>query len=276
MKITTDPARTAKRLTALEAYFHKNVLTADGDFVCKSAAACSASALAQKDTTFHVGQGTSVSPHYDTAIDGVPFRVLIVPMETGRTRERVQLTERTEEVQALIPKPYKKWNPHMRGVGYAQRLAYGIPLAYDDERMWLDTNNGRVHLLDSYAMANLALCSAVLKGKTTSKCTNTIKNNCLPHLVATMDILEPTLVISQGAKLPEHLNREFNTLERHTPNLATCKLNGRVFIWVSLYHPTRNWEWLSREYLHDTVVPAITEGRARALRLAEDGSASTT
>lgn len=54
--------------------------------------------------------------------------MLILPIEAGRARSRVSLDQRTEEVQRLIPLPWRLWNPHMRGVGIALRLAFGVDL----------------------------------------------------------------------------------------------------------------------------------------------------
>lgn len=267
MTISTDPVLTAERFANLETYFDREVLTTQGEFVCTSAKSCAASAFAKPNASFHVAQGTAVSPHYDTFFDGHPLRVLVVPMETGRERERVQLAERTDEVRALIDRPWKSWNPHMKGVGSALRLAFGIPLGDDDAGLLLDTESGPVHVLDAYAMANIALCSAIETGSTESRSTSVIRTNCLRHLVATIDVLQPTMVISQGARLTSPLTKRFKIVESHSPNLATCELNGGTFIWANLHHPTRHWEHLSRPYLTEVVEPTIIEARTRALGL---------
>jgi hypothetical protein len=86
-----------------------------------------------------------------------------------------------------------------------------------------------------------------------------------------MDVLQPTLVISQGATLAGPLSGRFELVEQHSPNLATCTLNSNAFPWANLYHPTRNWEHLSRAYLAEVVAPTIAEARRRALELAATG-----
>jgi hypothetical protein len=51
--------------------------------------------------------------------------------------------------------------------------------------------------------------------------------------------------------------------------LTDCDLNGNRFVWVGLWHPTRNWSTINQPYFRDTVVPAITMARKRALKLAQ-------
>ena len=156
---TTDIAATARRLAALDAYYSAAVLNGD-HFICSTASACESSA-AKPGLGFFEAQGSSVSPHYDVVEDGRPVRVLLVPMETGRESRRVSIEERTAEVLALRDKPWRQWNPHMRGVGLALRLAFGRGAAEDPEGLLLPTPDGPVHVLEAYAMANLLLCSAV-------------------------------------------------------------------------------------------------------------------
>ena len=264
-RFTTDLHATRRRLAALDAYYSAAVL--DGDrFVCASAAACEASA-AKPGVGFYEAQGSAVGPRYDVWEDGVPTRVLVVPMETGRPRTRVSVEERTAEVQVLAQRPWRRWNPHMRGVGLALRLAFGRGLGDDDEGLHLPTVEGPVHLLDAYAMANLLLCGAVQVGTVNSRSTRVMRRNCSRHLAATIDVLEPTLVISQGQTVSAPVASVVDVVERHSERVATCSVNGRRFVWVDLHHPTRLWSSLGHSYLHEFVVPAITMGREVARSL---------
>jgi hypothetical protein len=52
-------------------------------------------------------------------------------------------------------------------------------------------------------------------------------------------------------------------------NLARCDLDGNQFIWAALWHPTRFWSAINQPYFQETVVPAITAARKRALKLAQ-------
>lgn len=110
---TTDPQATRRRLAALDAYYSAAVL--DGDrFVCASAAACEASA-AKPGVGFDEAPGSAVGSRYDVWEDGLPTRVLVVPMETGRPRTRVSVEEWTAGVQLLAGRSWHQWNPHLRG-----------------------------------------------------------------------------------------------------------------------------------------------------------------
>lgn len=263
--VTTDPAASARRWADLDAYYQGHVLAADGAFVCRCGAECSNSALRRADTGFFEAQGNMVGRHYDVRVGDVPLRVLVIPMETGRARTRVSLEARTEEVRVRIGTPWRSWNPHMRGVGLALRIAFGIPLDEDDNKYWLDTGAGPVHVLDAYAMCNLLLCSAVRLDTTTSRSTPVMRSNCSRHLRAAVEILQPTLVISQGATLIKPLNALFEVGKRHSPTLAEASLGDTPFVWAHLRHPTHNWDWMARPYFTDVVVPTLTEARARAL-----------
>lgn len=265
---TTDPAATRRRLAALDDYYSRAVL-ADGEFVCEHAAACEASAK-RPGTGFFEAQGSCVSPQYDVAEDGVPMRLLVVAMETGRERSRVTVEERTTEVRQLVGRPWRSWNPHMRGVGLALRLAFGGNLGDDERGLHLATSDGPVHVLDAYAMANLLLCSAVQLGSVTSRSTSTMRRNCAPHLGATIDILEPTLGIPQGTTVSAPFESLVDVVDTTSPNVAVCERNGRTLVWVNLHHPTYAWSWLTHEYLHRTAAPAITVGRRVARAIAAD------
>ena len=123
-------------------------------------------------------------------------------------------------------------------------------------------------------MTNLLLCSAVLKeGSQKSLAPTGHARQLCRHLVETIGILQPTLVISQGWGLVPTLRE----LRRCTPDqpqhrplvLADCDLDGNRFVWVALWHPTRFWSTINQRYFRETVVPAITAARKRALKLAQ-------
>jgi len=171
----------------------------------------------------------------------------------------------------------------MKGVTLALRLALGLPYKDRHGQPLIDHQTERVtftdgtdaHLFECFAMANLLLCSAVLKeGSQKSLATPVMRENCAEHLVETIGILKPTLVISQGWSLVDTLRDSFGDIHQINLNipkcyLADCDLNGNRFVWVALYHPTRNWSTINQPYFRETVVPAITAARKRALKLAQ-------
>ena len=263
VEVVSDSHATAGRRRRLESYMNAHVL-ADDQFVCRHQGACKASALRQQGVAFHEGQLSYVGRHYDLRCGGCEVRVLIVPMENGGPPGHVSLDERSRQVRIRIHDAFGHRNPHMRGVTLALQLAFGLPLGTTDGE-WLASNTGPIHILDGYAMANLLLCSAVHVGTTTSKATSAMRANCIEHLVKTIEILEPTLIISQGKTVEPTLRAAFESDEQIDDRVWKAKCADSEFVWVALHHPTRNWESVGRPYLKDVVAPAITRARASVL-----------
>ncbi len=265
----TDPETTAARRRELAAYYQRSVL-GDG-FVCASAAPCRAS-VAKPGIGFYEGQLPYLGEHYDTAIgDGALMRVLVVPMEVGRDWVHTGMDHFTEAIRGRASQRFSERNNHMRGVTFALRLAFGLGVGDDREGEYLDTPDGPVHVFEAYSMVNAVLCSAVTLGTTSSRQSQVMRRNCSRHLTAAVRILAPTLVISQGRAVGDHLAELFNVHRRHSSTVANCGLEGHSFEWVDLPHPTAraplSWSWRTHPYLHDVVAPSIT--LARQLVLAE-------
>lgn len=102
-----------------------------------------------------------------------------------------------------------------------------------------------------------------------------MRKNCARHLQATIDILQPTLIISQGWTLVDTLWESLGVTHQVNLNLdhcylADCNLNGNRFVWVALWHPAHgHWSDIDQPYFNDPVVPAIKAARKRALKLAQ-------
>jgi hypothetical protein len=131
-------------------------------------------------------------------------------METGREDVGVILDERRLQLAKSAALPFSSRNPHMRGTTRLLRAAIGRPPADDrpGELIAMPNEPEAVHLLDCYAMANIRSCSATVTGTSSSKGTPTMSRNCLRHMAATIEILEPTLIIVQGAKVAPDLVAE--------------------------------------------------------------------
>ncbi len=271
-------AKSNQRAEKLQSYLTKQVWDPTTrkswpDFICESKKECKASAK-RRGAAFYEAQGYGVGPCYDLSKDdGVPFRVLIVPMEAGGGGKYGSIAQRRAEPL----KPCPERNPHMKGVTFALQLAFGLPVTCSDDpegEMLHFTNRVQpAHLFECYAMANSTLCSAVATaGGRAGRGTAVMRKNCARHLQETIGILQPTLVISQGSGLVKTLRGSFGVTRPMSTNLGTnlarCDLNGNRFVWVALRHPTRNWSTIDRPYFRDTVVPAIREARKRALKLA--------
>ena len=207
-----DRAMSKRRAKRLQSYLTKHVWDpstrrAWPDFICASKRDCKASAV-NCGASFHEAQGHAVGECFDlSTAGGVPFRVLVVPMESGGGERYFGVEGRTEKVRESGRLPFQARNPHMKGVTLALRLALGVPYEdrygnplIDRETEQVNFTDGtHAHLFECFAMANLLLCSAVKEeGSQKSLATSVMRKNCSRHLMKTVEILRPTLVISQG------------------------------------------------------------------------------
>jgi hypothetical protein len=290
-----DRATSKRRAKRLQTYLTKEVWDPTTrrswrNFICASKEDCKESAD-NRGASFHAAQGHSVGRCYDlSTVDGLPLRVLIVPMEAGGGDTFFSVEGRTNETRKSARLPFQKRfrgdearNPHMKGVTLALRLALGLPFEDRLGKPFIHPEDDRVSFTDDttddlfecFAMANLLLCSAVLKaGSQKSLATPVMRESCARHLVKTISILQPTLVISQGWGLVDTLWDSLGVTNQVNLNvddcyLADCNLNGNPFAWVALYHPTRFWSTINQPYFQDTVVPAIKAARKRAMKLAQ-------
>ena len=262
---SVDREASNRRKARLESYLSDEVWNPRHGFICQSGPDCHSSA-AKCGASFYEAQGHMVGPYYDMEVGGRPFRVVVLPMETGEPKQHRTIDQRTKDVLDSAELSFGQRNPHMKGVTFALRLAFGLPVDEDVEHIRLD-DGSRVHLFETYAMTNLLLCSAVDEGTMKSRSTSIMRRSCARHMRATIGILQPTLVISQGAGLRPTLEATLGVRKAVTDDVALCDLDGNQFVWVSLRHPSRgNWHSLKCAYLHEVVVPAITAGRQLALR----------
>lgn len=272
-----DESTSKRRAHQLQAYLTKNVwdpatLGCWENFGCCFADECYDSA-ARRGANLFEAQGHAVGPCYDLSTsDGTPHRVLVVPMEAGGGGGYFDVAGRTECVHHSGLLPFKERNAHMKGVTLALQLAFGIPVG-ESEHLLFDTGRS-AHIFDSFAMANLLLCSAAPhENSQKSMSTATMRRSCANHLAETVRRLEPTLVISQGWGLVDTLWETLGVtcqIEVDIPKCyhTYCQLDGHPFVWVALYHPTRFWSSRNHTYFKETAAPAIKEARRRALRVA--------
>jgi len=265
MPFRVDRAASGRKQKRLETYFNDEIWNPEDRFVCSSASMCKSSALAKPGTAFYEGQGQMIGPAYDVTEDGVPLRVLVVPMEYGTDRVGVSVAERTEHVVQTAELPFKGLNPHMKGVLFSLQLAYGLEVGESGATHLPLDEGAPAHLFEAMAMVNMLWCSAVKKGTMSSRSTGTMRASCARHMRETISILMPTLVISQGVGLDETLRASLGVRETITPHVAKCDFAGNEFAWVSLRHPTLNWHSTKYAYFNDVVVPSISEARELVL-----------
>src|SRR5258708_7008880 len=105
--LACDLGASMRRQEKLTAYMERHVLGPTG-FCCSSANQCRASAMAQTEPIdFAAGQLSHLGRFYDMEVDGVPLRILVIAMETGRTDIEVTLPMRRQQIlesAALAPR----------------------------------------------------------------------------------------------------------------------------------------------------------------------------
>lgn len=216
VRFTSDPGRTRQRIAKLDEYMTSSVDGANG-FVCSSGAGCR-SAAAKRGADFYEGQLSHVGLHYDLFEDGVLLRVLVLGMEMGRPDRNISLEARRLQQDEAIRMSFGARHAHMLGTTSALRAAFGRGLGTDRTGELLTLANDRVqHVMQCYALVNKRLCSAVrpldsANGRRFQAAkVPAMDRSCLPHLAATVQILEPTLVILQSkairALIVPHLKR---------------------------------------------------------------------
>lgn len=180
------------------------------------------------------------------------------------------MDERRKQIEARVPEPFSKRNPHMRGTTLALRVLLGRELWRERRGEFLDLAGETVHILDAYAMANVRLCSAISPGSTKSKGTGTMSRNCLGHLRATIEVLKPQVVVLQGARIRESASPLMRNPERLADNVERVEFAGSPVLLASFGHPSYpgpkgNWSWPSSRYFVEVVLPALRSVRSLAI-----------
>jgi hypothetical protein len=193
-------------------------------------------------------------------------------MDVGRPPSHVSMDQRSRQLAASQRDGYAGRNQHMKGTTLALRVAFGHPVDADIEA--LEVGGRSTPLFDCFAMANLLLCSAVdASGGSRSLGTRiaAMRSNCREHLLETIRLIEPTLLITQGVVVGRELERALTVERRVTGTVAQVGFGGRSLAWVDLRHPSRNWFTPSQAYAAETALPALADGRALALDIASTG-----
>lgn len=155
-------------------------------------------------------------------------------------------------------------NPHMRGTTSVLRLLFNKELGRDTDSEFLTVNNEKYHILDAFALVNFLLCSAInsnegKKGKSTKE----MKLNCSKHFRASLEILEPTVIVLQSKSFNEFFLGVFDNVELLHDNLYIGKINNRKMFLTCFTHPstpTNKGNWGRDEktpYLLKVVTPTI-------------------
>lgn len=262
---------TSRRIARLDDYFRTNVL--DGKrFVCTSYRDCKSSIA--PGCTFKEGQLSHVGKHYDLSREGQPFRIVVVGQEVaGRGKRRITMAERYAGVHdgSGLARRFDgdrerlRRNPHMRGTTLALRTIFDIP-GTEHATEFLHLGSENAHIFDCFALVNRLLCAAHLEGTSTGKSTKTMLNNCERHFRATLEILEPTIVVIQGIKVWRWSQSVLLAVKKRRENLIECDLAGRPVMVATFTHPSAwgpdRWDSPSSDYFKRVVRPTLRRAAA--------------
>lgn len=281
LRLRADPDATARRLEDLRTYMDANVLGPTG-FCCATAEACRSSIRA--GDRFFEGQLSHVGHHYDLFLSGRPLRIMVVGQEyaagakeRGTNKGEVSLEERYEMIHdrsGLARRYYaepgrKARNPHMRGTTSALRTILAEGPGSDHEGEIVDTIDGeRFHIFDAFALVNVLLCSAGPPASAMGRSTTTMRRNCLRHFAASVEILQPTLIVLQGVGVQRWVRSFIGAGMPITEYLAEVTIGGTRSLVCAFSHPAAHgsMRWgdrLDGPYLTQVVVPTLRTARAR-------------
>jgi len=256
-----DPQKTVQRVKELETYFQTQVLDRER-FICQNYQQC----LSSHPGTFHQGQLHHVGDYYDAYVRGRPYRIMIVGQEYGHGPANVSLNARSQMVleETGLQKTFGQRNPHMRGVTSALNLLYDLPLSRDHESEFMQIDNKRLHIFDTFSLANYLLCSAVEEGQgRRGKATDTMLKNCRWHFRKAIEILEPTVMVVQSKGYWMRIKLTFDQVEPITNELYRVRLGNSEILVAVFAHPStpdnlHNWgRSTDTPYLLNTVAPTI-------------------
>lgn len=258
-KIEFHPEKTKERLIKLNEYYKKNIQS-DGKFICSKYSNCRSS----HSEDFYEGQLSYLGKLYDSSNTGFPFRTMVVGQEYGTKDRFVSVENRAEMIHKSAELSFTQRNPHMRGTTSVLRLLFNKELGRDSDSEFLTVNNEKYHIFDTFALVNFLLCSAInsKEGKR-GKSTKEMKSNCSKHFRASLEILEPTIVILQSKGFNKFFLGVFDNVELIQSNLYIGKINNKKIYLACFTHPstpTNKDNWGRDEqtpYLLKVVMPTI-------------------
>lgn len=284
-EVRVDLPATRKRIARLRRYVKSNLLS-EGQFICPHFDQCRTSR--RQGDAFREGIMSHVGRRFDLTLGGEPLRIVVVGQESGLAKgpsatvlaRRVTMETRYRQVLngAGLERRYYAQdgnpgrNPHMRGTTTALRLLLGTELGTDYEGEFVHPIKGRpFHLFDGFALVNRLLCSAGPPGGSQGRPTNMMARNCGTHFAATLSILEPTIVILQGAKVAKWAAGVLAPARHQSDYLYEAIHDGRRIVVCNFSHPSAHGSvrWGDRPdvpYVANVVAPTLQA----ALKLSEN------
>lgn len=228
------------------------------------------------------GQLTHVGPAYDLSDEGRALRILVVSKQVGgsldhgrnRGLEHVTIAGRAEQVESAKHGARGPGGPrtdHMVGTENALKVLLG---AEPGDPADLDASGAPWHVYDLMSLANSTLCSRA--GRDSSgQGSPEMFVECSRHLAATIEILEPTIILAEGWDAPSLRGGRNWSVSRAVASVLGCPVPpvmsfvavertwGPVVL-IAAYHPSHHWpstghsKWLALE-------PQLREARRVAL-----------
>ena len=254
---SADLKKTEERIKKLSEYYDKMGLNADS-FHCEHYEICSKSQKKCNVEKQYSGGTVGITPFYDISYGGKPIRILIVGKENGymkNTKYGTSANFKENSLNILNCINWKNKNNHIKGTLQILQNIFGVQSDY---------------VYSSYALSNLLRCSFQNADKIENisnvNSTTTMKNNCLRHLIAEIEILEPTLIIFQGEwaingketvvdKLYKYYNIEKKCLLANSNNKYGLYDFNR-FMLMTTHHPAILGNWI-KNLAPDSVWPAL-------------------
>lgn len=261
--IRSNPDITSSRQKKLQEYVRSQLISSSGAFICSHYSECRES---RKGFPFYYGQMSHLGRHYDLEVDGRPMRIVLMGQEYGKGCDCVDLDERYK----WLIDDYAQWDfndrsKHMRGVTSTLRLLLGREPGLDKAGEQLMDG---VHIFDGFALVNYLLCSALKEPRDCSilgggKCQSNVKmrSNCASHLRATLDILDPTVIVIHGKAVRKWMVK--NGLLDAENLVKGIRINGNWIDVLTFDHPSAGgksgyWGQSSNSrYLKEDVTHAI-------------------
>ena len=271
--LSADRAATQRRMTELRAYMSRNVLRGR-EFICSSYAECSSSI--EPGCSFTEGQLSHVGRYFDLTRDGKPLRVVVVGQEVGASGSpRTSLAQRYRAIhdgsgmdKRFAPDgEHKRRNPHMRGTTLALRVVFGNGPGSDREGEFLALDDDDAHVFDCFALVNRLICSAHATGTSEGRPTRTMLANCERHFVATLEILQPTLIVIQGVRVWNRSRGALRVVDEIEEHLVRAKVGNGTALVCTFTHPSargpHRWDSPESTYFRTVVEPTIERALAR-------------
>lgn len=167
---------------------------------------------------------------------------------------------------------FRKRNYHMKGTTLLLQRLFKLPRGTNHDSEYLNVNDKRVHIFNSFALVNYLLCSAIKINSMRDASTSSMKNNCKEHFRKALEILEPTIAIVQAKTYQDDIAISMDHLEPLDDKgvVFTAKLGKNVFNLLLFSHPSStksktksgesiNSRWISENssYFRNTIIPAI-------------------